>query len=46
MTGTLVSLVAVTLGFVALLVWVYRPRARNQWEQFGRLLFEEHDDHE
>ncbi len=37
MTATLFSLIAVTVGFLALVAWVYWPSRRSRLEAFGRI---------
>ena len=37
MTATLFSLIAVTIGFTALVVWVYWPSRRNRLESLGQI---------
>ena len=44
MSGTIISLLAVTIGFTALVLWVYRPGARSHWEELGRLSLEDEND--
>jgi cbb3-type cytochrome oxidase subunit 3 len=40
MTATLFSLVAVTLGFIALIAWVYWPSRRSKLESLGQIPFD------
>lgn len=35
MSGAEISLLAVTVGFVGLVVWVYWPSRRNRLESYG-----------
>jgi cbb3-type cytochrome oxidase subunit 3 len=42
MTATLFSLIAVTIGFTALLAWVYWPSRRNRLEALGQIPLETH----
>jgi cbb3-type cytochrome oxidase subunit 3 len=37
MNPTLISLLAVTLGFTALVLWVYWPSRKARMEQFGSI---------
>ena len=37
MNAAFISLIAVTLGFSALIAWVYWPSRRNRYEAFGRI---------
>lgn len=37
MTPTIISLLAVTIGFFGLLIWVYWPSHKNRLEQLGRI---------
>jgi cbb3-type cytochrome oxidase subunit 3 len=37
MTATLFSLIAVTVGFVALVAWVYWPSRRSKLESLGQI---------
>ena len=37
MNATLFSLLAVTVGFTALILWVYWPSNRKKFESFGRI---------
>jgi cbb3-type cytochrome oxidase subunit 3 len=37
MTATLISLLAVTAGFAALVLWVYWPSRRARLESLGRI---------
>ena len=39
--ATLISLLAVTFGFVALVVWVYRPSSKERFESFGEIPFDD-----
>ncbi len=41
MTATLVSLIAVTLGFIGLLAWVYWPSRKKRLETYGRIPLDE-----
>jgi len=41
MTPTIVSLLAVTLGFAALVLWVYWPSNRSRFEAHGRIPFDD-----
>ena len=34
------SLIAVTITFTALVVWVYRPSQRSRFEDLGKLVFD------
>ena len=40
MNATLFSLLAVTFGFAALILWVYWPSNRHRLESFGRMPLE------
>ena len=44
MTATEFSLIAVTLGFVLLLVWVYSPARRDRLESYGHMPLEDDRD--
>ena len=46
MTAAEFSLLAVTLGFVALLLWVYSPRRRGRMESYGAMPLEDDHRHE
>jgi len=37
MSGTEISLIAVTAGFILLLVWVYAPSRKRQLESYGAM---------
>lgn len=37
MTGTLISLLAVTFGFLGLVFWVYWPSRKKELESLGRI---------
>ena len=37
MNATIFSLLAVTFGFIGLLVWVYAPRRKAELEEHGRI---------
>jgi cbb3-type cytochrome oxidase subunit 3 len=37
MNATLISLIAVTIGFTALVAWVYWPSRRNRLEALGEI---------
>ncbi len=39
MTATIISLLAVTVAFGGLLVWVYRPSQRQRLESHGEIPF-------
>lgn len=43
MTAAEFSLLAVTFGFIALVLWVYSPRRRNRLESYGGMPLEEDD---
>lgn len=43
MSATEFSLLAVTLGFLALLVWVYSPSRKNRLESYGGMPLDDHD---
>ena len=34
------SLIAVTITFTALVIWVYRPSQRSRFEDLGKLVFD------
>lgn len=34
------SLIAMTIAFTGLLIWVYRPSQRSRFEELGKLIFE------
>lgn len=44
MTATEFSLLAVTLGFVLLVIWVYAPGRRHRLESYGAIPLEEDDE--
>jgi len=44
MTPTLFSLIAVTLGFTALVLWVYWPGRRERYRRYGEIPLHDHDD--
>ncbi|MDZ7669015.1 MAG: hypothetical protein U5Q16_06165 [Gammaproteobacteria bacterium] len=37
MSGAEISLLAVTIGFIALVVWVYQPKRRDRLESYGEI---------
>lgn len=37
MSGAEISLLAVTIGFIALVVWVYKPSRRDRLESYGEI---------
>ena len=41
MTATLFSLIAVTIGFSTLVIWVYWPSRRQRLESLGQIPLEE-----
>ena len=43
MSGALISLLAVTFGFLALVVWVYAPRRRDRLESYGSMPLDRED---
>ncbi|HEY5645350.1 MAG TPA: cbb3-type cytochrome c oxidase subunit 3, partial [Pseudomonadales bacterium] len=43
--ATLFSLISITIGFVALLLWVYWPSRRERLEALGDIPFD-HDDND
>jgi len=43
MSGTEISLLAVTFGFIALVVWVYAPRRRDRLESYGAMPLDKED---
>ena len=46
MTGaSIFSLISITIGFTALLLWVYWPSRRDRLEALGEIPFD-HDDNE
>ena len=40
MTATLISLIAVTVGFAALVAWVYWPSRKSRLEALGEIPLE------
>ncbi|MDH3643670.1 MAG: cbb3-type cytochrome c oxidase subunit 3 [Gammaproteobacteria bacterium] len=44
MTATIISLLAVTLAFGGLLIWVFWPGNRQRFEDYGRIPFGEKAD--
>ena len=46
MSATLFSLLAVTVGFTALVAWVFWPSRRKRFESLGRIPLEESKDGE
>jgi hypothetical protein len=40
MTAALISTLAVCFGFVALMIWTFRPGAKDLWEERGRALLD------
>ena len=44
MSATLFSLVAVTLGFTLLVVWVYWPSRKNRLESLGQIPLDSESD--
>ncbi len=40
MTAALISTLAVCFGFIALMIWTYRPSAKNRWEERGRAVLD------
>jgi cbb3-type cytochrome oxidase subunit 3 len=43
MTATLFSLIAVTIGFTTLVIWVYWPSRRQRLESLGQIPLENGD---
>lgn len=43
MTATLISLIAVTVGFAVLVAWVYWPSRRSRLESLGQIPLEDAD---
>jgi cbb3-type cytochrome oxidase subunit 3 len=41
MTATLFSLIAVTIGFTTLVIWVYWPSRRQRLESLGQIPLED-----
>ncbi len=37
MSGAEISLLAVTIGFIALVFWVYHPSRRDRLESYGEI---------
>lgn len=44
MNATMFSLLAVTVGFTALVLWVYWPSHKSRLEELGRIPFEHDSD--
>ena len=44
MTATIISLLAVTIGFTGLVVWVYWPSHKEDIESHGRIVFDDGPD--
>ena len=43
MIAAALSIIVVCVAFVALIVWVYRPRDKQRWERRGFIPLEEDD---
>lgn len=41
MTGTLFSLIALVIGFTALIVWVYSPSRKQELNDTAKLVFDD-----
>ena len=46
MTATLLSLIAVTVGFTALVAWVYWPSRRSRLESLGQIPLQDAENQE
>jgi len=46
MTATLISLITVTVGFTALVVWVYWPSRKSRLESLGQIPLNGNEDPE
>ena len=43
MTATLISLLAVTFGFIGLVLWVYWPSRKQELESLGQIPLDDPD---